>query len=297
MRIKDMIARCGQFVSLEFFPPKDTAAWPGFFEVVERLRSLRPMFVSVTYGAGGGTQANTLEIVTRLKRDCLLEPMAHLTCVGASEEAILEFLASIREAGIDNVLALRGDPPKDQPNFSWEGRPFRYAGDLVRLIRRHHPDMGVGVAGYPETHPEATSPADDLEHLKRKVDEGADFVVTQLFFDNRRYFDFVDRVRAAGMDIPVLPGVMPVLGVGSIERILSMCGATMPKSYRESLEQADRDGGAAAVLRLSVEHARRQVRELLEAGAPGVHLYTLNKAEACLSILDDPAIKRMLHLD
>ncbi len=297
MRIIDMMAQVGQFISLEFFPPKDPAAWPDFFKAVERLRELKPLFVSVTYGAGGGAQANTLEIVRRLKRDHLLEPMAHLTCVGANENALLEFVQQLREAGIHNVLALRGDPPRDQENFRWEGLPFRHACDLVKLLRSRHPDLGLAVAGYPETHPEAANSEEDLLNLRGKLDQGGDFVITQLFLDNRHYFRFVERLRKLGVDKPVIPGIMPVLSLQSIQRMSSMCGASIPQDFQAALERADRQGGSEAVAWLGVDHARRQVRELLEAGVPGVHLYTLNRAEACLSLVNDPEISARLLLD
>ena len=285
MRIGDLIQAKRPFVSLEFFPPKEKDAWPGFFEVVERLLPVRPLFVSVTYGAGGSTHAHTLEIVSRLRTAYGLTPMAHLTCVGASREKIRGFLDALAEAGVDNVLALRGDPPKGQEHFVPDSEDFRHATDLVAFIREVNPRLGIGVAGYPEGHPEAVSLEVDLEFLRRKVALGGDFVVTQLFFDNDHYFDFVSRAEAVGVTVPIVPGVLPVLSLASARRMASMCGASMPPAYMAELECADAAGGSAAVAVAGIAHAREQARDLIARGAPGVHLYTLNKSEAVLSIV------------
>lgn len=285
MRIRELIETKRPFVSLEFFPPKEREAWTGFFEVVERLLAVRPLFVSVTYGAGGSTHAHTLEIVSRLKTAYGLEPMAHLTCVGASQDKIRGFCDALAAAGVDNVLALRGDPPKGQEQFVPDSDDFQHATDLVAFLRREYPKLCIGVAGYPECHPTAVSPEADLGHLGQKVALGGDFVVTQLFFDNDLYFAFVARARAAGITAPIVPGVLPVLSLASARRMASMCGASLPAAYMAELERADAAGGAAAVAEVGVAYAREQARDLLARGAPGVHLYTLNKAEAVLSIV------------
>jgi len=285
VRIRELIEAKRPFVSLEFFPPKERTAWEGFFGVVERLKAVRPLFVSVTYGAGGSTHAHTLEIVSRLKTEYGLEPMAHLTCVGASRDKIRGFLDALRAAGVDNVLALRGDPPKGQEHFVPDSEDFQHASDLVTFIRQEYPDLCVGVAGYPECHPEAVSPETDLRHLCGKFERGGNFVVTQLFFDNDKYFAFVDKARAAGIDAPIVPGVLPVLSLASIKRFATLCGASLPPAYMAELEAADAAGGAAAVAEAGVAYARKQAQDLIARGAPGVHLYTLNKAEAVLSIV------------
>jgi methylenetetrahydrofolate reductase (NADPH) len=295
MRIRDMIARCNQFISLEFFPPKEANKLPAFYEVVGKLKALKPLFASVTYGAGGSTHANTLELVRRLKHEFELEPMAHLTCVGASAPYIKKFLADLTAADIDNVLALRGDPPKGETTFKASNKHFRYASDLVAFIRKHFPEMGVGVAGYPEKHPEAESMEADCERLKHKVDLGGDVIVTQLFFDNKHYFNYVARLRSMGVTEPIIPGVLPILSLSVIKRIVSLCGASIPENFLHALEEADKRG-PEAVQRLGVDHARHQVSELLEKGAPGVHLYTLNKAEACLEIVKDLRVCKTLEL-
>jgi methylenetetrahydrofolate reductase (NADPH) len=287
VRIVELFREGKPFISLEFFPPKEPVDWPGFFRVVDRLRSVNPLFVPVTYGAGGGTKAHSLEIVTRLKREFDLEPMAHLTCVGATEQSIIGFLNELAAAGVDNVLALRGDPPRDPDAPCPVGKDFTFASDLVSFIRKRHPLMGIGVAGYPEGHPEAACPEKDMESLKYKLNLGGDFVVTQLFFDNRYYWDFVRRARAVGITRPIIPGVMPIFSLRVIKKVVSLCGATIPTELLENLEQARARGGPDAVQTLGIEYARRQIRGLLEEGAPGVHLYTLNRDDACLELLED----------
>ena len=285
MRIYDLLAQGKRFISLEFFPPKDKEAWPAFFYEVGKLSILDPLFVSVTYGAGGSTQSNTLELVTRFSRDFGLNPMAHLTCVGASEDYLRCFLDALAAAGVDNVLALRGDPPQGQADFKPENAAFQHASDLAGFIHQAYPELCIGVAGYPEKHPQAESLEKDIDYLKLKVEKGGNFAITQLFFDNDHYFRFVERCRAEGVDVPILPGVLPILNLASVKRILSLCGATIPAEYLARLEAASDQGGAAAVRELGVRYAHEQCRDLIERGAPGVHLYTLNKAQACLDIV------------
>ncbi len=285
MRIADLISRGGQFLSLEFFPPKERHDWPAFFQVVDRLRSINPLFVSVTYGAGGSTQGHTLEIVTRLKKEFDLEPMAHLTCVGASCKGIGAFLDALVEAGIDNVLALRGDPSKEQEIPPPDSRDFVFASDLVSFIRKLHPHMGIGVAGYPECHPEAVGPEEDLAFLKWKLEQGADFAVSQLFFDNDYYWNFLQRAGNLGISKPIIPGIMPIFNLKVVRKIISLCGTCFPEPFMRELEQAEKKGGTEAVQALGIEHARKQIQQLLDNGVPGVHLYTLNKDEACLELV------------
>lgn len=286
MKIVDKIAAGEQFVSLEFFPPKEKTEWPLFFKTAGKLSRLNPLFASVTYGAGGSTKGDTLEIVSRLKNDYGLETMAHLTCIGAYRGELQRFLDNLAHAEVDNVLALRGDTPKDAPPEFSACRTLLHASDLAAFIRESHPDMGIGVAGYPETHPEAAGPDDDLGYLKLKLDEGGDFVITQLFFDNEQYFDFVRRARELGIEKPIIPGLLPVVSLKVIQRIATLCGATIPEPYLSQLQHADSSGGAMAVQKLGVEYARRQAQDLLAAGAPGVHIYTLNRDEAVLDLVD-----------
>lgn len=284
MRIAELLNRKTPFISLEFFPPKERAEWPAFFSTVERLKVLDPLFASVTYGAGGSTQGDTLEIVTRLAQEYGLETMAHLTCIGAESATLTRFLDELIKAGVHNVLALRGDLPLDAPPEVCACRTFQNASDLVTFIHKIHPEIGVGVAGYPETHPEAAGTESDLAFLKLKVDQGGDFIVTQLFFDNQHYHDFVRRAREIGIVKPIIPGILPVVSLKVIKRIVSLCGASIPPAFLRELEAADQHGGAAAVQEVGVAYARKQAQELLAAGAPGVHLYTLNRADAVLTL-------------
>jgi methylenetetrahydrofolate reductase (NADPH) len=212
--------------------------------------------------------------------------MVHLTCLGSNTSEVSQFLYGLTAAGVSNVLALRGDLPQDGSVETPLPSPLQYASDLVSLIRSSFPALGIGVAGYPEVHPEAASAEADLAYLKLKFERGADFAVTQLFFDNNLYYDFVTRARAAGVSRPIIPGILPVVSLKVIKRIVSLCGATIPTEFLAELEQADLAGGAAAVQKVGVAHARRQAQELLEAGVPGVHIYTLNRAEVVLDLVD-----------
>jgi len=286
MKIIDKIEKNKQFISLEYFPPKGHGEWPAFFKTVERLSRLDPLFASVTYGAGGSTHRDTLKIVTRLQNEHGLEAMAHLTCIGSSPEEVVHFLNELASAGVNNVLALRGDIPTDAaPSFA-PCPTLRHASDLVGFIRSSHPDLGIGVAGYPESHPESSSPEADLAYLKLKFDNGADFSISQLFFENRLYFDFVGLARSVGITKPIIPGILPVVSLKVIKRIVSLCGATIPADFMADLEEADLRGGASAVQKVGVAFARRQVQELLSAGIPGVHIYTLNRAEVVLELVE-----------
>ncbi len=291
MKIIDSISKNKQFVSLEFFPPKKREDWPAFFQTVERLAKLNPLFASVTYGAGGSAHAESLEIVTRLQQEYGLETMAHLTCIGSEPEEIRQFLSDLAAAGVGNVLALRGDLPTEGTTVTSTSSPLQYASDLVSLIRDSFPAMGIGVAGYPEAHPEAASPQTDLSFLKLKLDNGADFAITQLFFDNSLYHSFVKRAREAGVLKPIIPGILPVVSLKVIKRIVSLCGASIPAEFLAELEQADREGGAAGVQKIGIAHARRQAQELLDSGVPGVHIYTLNRAEVVLDLVEGLVMK------
>ncbi len=287
MKIVELLKNTNKpFFSLEFFPPKNQEQWPDFFSCVEKLKSLEPLFASVTYGAGGSSQDNTLEIAKRL-RQMDLEPLVHLTCVGANAARINSFLQSLRQSNIDNVLALRGDAPKGQEEacaLAEKESGFRYAEDLVRYMRRVQPEMGVAVAGYPAPHPQSPTFALDRAYTLSKVRAGADFVVTQVFFDVREYFDFVDALRQENIHTPVIPGVLPIQSLASLKVLLSMCGANIPGKLYLELEAAHEKGGEEAVREAGLTFAIQQIRQLIEGGAPGIHLYTLNKAELCLRL-------------
>jgi methylenetetrahydrofolate reductase (NADPH) len=286
MKIIDAINQQKQFISLEFFPPKARTDWPTFFQTVQRLAHLQPLFASVTYGAGGSTNVDTLEIVSRIQQEYGIETMAHLTCLGSKIEEISRFLNDLAAAGVTNVLALRGDLPQDGSVTAPLPSPLQYASDLVRMIRSEFPGTGIAVAGYPEVHPESADLAADLSFLKLKLDCGADFAITQLFFDTTLYLDFVTRARKASITKPIIPGILPVVSLKVIKRIVSLCGASIPAEFLAELETADQAGGAAAVQKVGVAHARRQIRELLEAGVPGVHIYTLNRAEVVMDLVE-----------
>ncbi|MSS28299.1 methylenetetrahydrofolate reductase [NAD(P)H] [Desulfovibrio sp. PG-178-WT-4] len=286
MQIGSLIqAAKAPFFSLEFFPPSDETHLPSFYATVEQLRALTPLFVSVTYGAGGARRHNTLAVTAELARRGFTT-MAHLTCVGAEPESIAAFLRELRAAGVDNVLALRGDPPMNG-HWDWKDGYFQHAADLVSFTREHEPDMGIGVAAYPAPHPESPSFALDRRYTADKLRAGADFAVSQLFFDVREYEALVADLRARGLDTPVVPGILPIQSFDSLRRVLSLCGATIPGKLYLSLEEADRKGGAEAVRDAGLDFAVRQICQLLECGAPGIHLYTLNKGDLCLQIAEE----------
>ncbi len=271
--------------SFEFFPPKTEDGVRQLFQTVEALRPLGPAFVSVTYGAGGSTRARTLEIVSRLKRETEVEAVAHVTCVGASRDEISSVLDEVAAAGIENVLALRGDPPRGEATFQPHPQGFRWASELVAFIRgqpRRWP-FCIGAAAYPEGHVETRDLARDLENLKVKVDAGTDFLVTQLFFENGHYIRFLERAEAAGIRVPVVPGVMPMTNVEQIERFTAMCGASIPRPLRAAMEvrRSDPDGA----LQLGLAWATLQCADLLQRGAPGIHFYTLNRSPSTRAIL------------
>ncbi|MBQ9405621.1 MAG: methylenetetrahydrofolate reductase [Desulfovibrio sp.] len=272
------------FCSLEFFPPADATQLPDFYATVERLRCLNPLFVSVTYGAGGRRQQNTLDVTAELVRRGLTV-MAHLTCVGAEPQGIADYIGQLRQAGVDNVLALRGDPPADQ-SWDWEQATFRHAVDLVRFIHERWPDMGIGVAAYPAPHPESATFAEDRLHTAEKLRAGADFAVTQLFFDAREYVELVAQLKAQGIVTPVIPGILPVQSFDSLRRMLSLCGANIPGKLYLRLEKAHKEGGAEALRAAGLDYAVKLICRLLDAGAPGIHLYTLNKADMCQRLVE-----------
>ena len=282
MRIIDAFVGASPVFSFEFFPPKTEAGEQKLWNALTDLKSLAPTYVSVTYGAGGSTRAKTVELTRRIKRDLGIEPLAHLTCVGATKDELRRVLDELQEAGVENVLALRGDPPKGDETFKAVAGGFSYSSDLTDFIRSNY-DFCLAGACYPEVHTEATSAEDDMRHLRRKVEAGADFLVSQLFFDNRHFFRFVDRARAAGITVPIVPGIMPILNVDQIKRFTKMCGATLPSDLLAALDR--RSGEPERVHELGVIQATVQSLGLLQGGAPGIHFYTLNKSTATREIL------------
>jgi methylenetetrahydrofolate reductase (NADPH) len=283
MRIASLLGQEKPVFSFEFFPPKTEAGDRALVKTLAELRRLEPDFVSVTYGAGGTTRDRTVELVGHIKNELGIEAMAHLTCVGASKDELSAVLDRLEATGISNVIALRGDPPVGEDGFSPHPEGLSYATQLVSLIRSQNRPFCLAAACYPEKHLEASSMDDDLAHLREKVDAGADFLITQLFFDNAVYFDFVRRARAAGINVPIVAGIMPITDLSQIERFTRRCGASIPAALHELLEPYRED--PAKVESLSIEYAIRQCRELLDAGAPGVHFYTLNRSRATRDIL------------
>jgi len=281
MLIKEILTQGRTAVSFEFFPPKTTKGWDKLFTSIAELKTLKPAYVSVTYGAGGTTRDRTHDLVTRLLAETDLEIVAHLTCVGHTREEMKHILDRYAEGGVHNILALRGDlPAQAGPDFP-QGE-FPHAIDLVRFIRTEHPEMGIGVAGFPEGHPAALNRLTEVDYLKEKVVAGADYIVTQLFFDNRDYFDFSDRCRIAGIEVPIIAGIMPVSGRQNLTRMAELSPRTrFPAGLLRAVARAESDIG---VERAGVHWAAEQVRALLDRGVPGIHLYTLNNSAASLRI-------------
>ena len=278
MRISELYGRGRPVYSFEFFPPRTDEGFAALYQTVAELKRLDPDFVSVTWGAGGSTRRKTVEIVIRIQQDIGVTTMAHLSCIGSTPEQLGETLDRLATDGIENVLALGGDRP---PNYRPPPGAFTYANELAGFIRSRW-DFCLGGACYPETHPTAPSPEVDLANLVRKLDAGVDFLITQLFFDNADYFAFVKRAREAGVEVPIVPGIMPIISVASIRRITSLCGAQIPTELERALSDVEHDD--ALTMQVGVEWATLQCRELLARGAPGIHFYTLNKSPATRSI-------------
>jgi methylenetetrahydrofolate reductase (NADPH) len=284
MKIAELFGRRRAVVSFEFFPPRSPSGEAALFQTIEKLGPLGPAFVSVTYGAGGSTREQTTELVTRIKHDIGIEAMAHLTCVGHSRAELAVILDRLRDRGIENVLPLRGDPPKGETAFQPTPGGFSHADELVAFIRGRGYSFGLAGAGYPEGHVECRDRDRSMAHLVRKVAAGLDFVITQLFYDNVDYWDFEARARRAGITVPLVPGIMPITNVAQIQRIAGLCGARIPARLRARLEAASDD--EAATLAIGIDDAVAQCRELLRRGAPGLHFYTLNKSPATRAIFE-----------
>ena len=281
MRIDQVLGLGKPGVSFEFFPPKTEAGFGQLFGTIDELHPLHPTYVSVTYGAGGSTREKTVHLVERIQRELKIRSMAHLTCVGHTADEIGKILDDLWAAGIRNVLALRGDPPAGQSQFVATEGGFSNADQLVSFVRSRH-DFCVAVAGYPEGHPQCLNKTRDLEHLKRKVDNGACFIITQLFFDNDDFYRFRDEARAMGIKVPIIAGIMPILNVNQIKRFISMCGAKIPHPLLLKLEAVEQD--AEAVYAAGVDYAIQQCQDLLKNNADGLHFYTLNRSKATVHI-------------
>jgi methylenetetrahydrofolate reductase (NADPH) len=282
MKIADMLKRSRPVFSFEFFPPKTDRDMIQLFETLRDARKLDPGYISVTYAPGGETREKTVEIVRRAKSEIGLESMAHLTCVGQSRQEIKGFLDALKRSEIENVIALRGDPPRGQTQFIPHPEGFRYASELTAFIRASY-DFCIGVAGYPEGHIESPDKEMDWDYLRQKVMAGADFVITQLFFDNRDFFAFEKSMRERGVTVPIVPGIMPITNYGQIVRFTRICGAKIPSRVAMDLEAIHEN--QEAVQDYGISHATRQCRELLSHGVPGIHFYTLNKSRSTQKII------------
>jgi methylenetetrahydrofolate reductase (NADPH) len=282
MRIDDLLEDRRPCFSFEFFPPKTEDGWNNLWAAAEELKQDDPAFVSVTYGAGGSTRDRTIEIVKRIKQELGLEAMAHFTCVGATVDELRTVLDQMRDAGIENVLALRGDPPQGETEWTATEGGLSYSTELIELISSEY-DFAIGAAAFPEVHIHSESLEQDIEVMKEKVANGAKFLITQLFFENDLYFEFVDKAREAGVEVPIIPGIMPILRYASIKRMTEMCGASIPDDLDGELERRKDDEGAIA--ELGIAYATLQCADLLRRGAPGIHFYVLNRHPAARAIL------------
>ncbi|MFC1571268.1 methylenetetrahydrofolate reductase [NAD(P)H] [Candidatus Margulisiibacteriota bacterium] len=283
MKVINALQKDEPALSFEFFPPKTEKGEGTLLAVVSELKKFKPDFVSVTCGAMGSTHEKTFYWIKQIKERCGLEPVAHLTCAGIDQDGIIKQINQLEKLGVDNILALRGDPPAGQDKFVAPENGFNYARELVALIKRHSKKICIGVAGYPEGHPEAPSIEIDIEHLKEKVEAGADYIITQLFFDNRYFFDFQARCKKAGINIPIIPGIMPITSMKQMGKITGSCGASVPGKLFSKLEQHSAD--PEAIKRMGVEHTVAQCQELLEAEVPGLHFFVMNQAGPITQIL------------
>ena len=282
--IIELLASSDPALSIELFPPKSQEGVETLVDAATRIASRKPDFVSVTYGAGGSTRDLSASVSQRMKNDIGLQVMPHLTCVGSTKEELEKIVDGFHRDGYRNIMALRGDPPKEQEAFVRTEGGFSYASDLVAFIKSRHPDICLGIAGYPEKHPEAPSMESDLDALKIKVDAGGSFMTTQLFFDNSLFFQYVEKVRSRGIQIPIVPGIMPVLSLKQIKRITQLCQSRLPRSLESKLSKVESD--PEAVRQVGVEWASAQIEDLLANSVPGIHIYALNRARSAIELID-----------
>jgi methylenetetrahydrofolate reductase (NADPH) len=282
-------------ISFEFFPPKNPESSEALFHTIKDLMPLDPAYVSVTYGAGGSTRDLTHDLVVKLQKETSLSMVSHLTCVGHTKNEIRDILSKYEQSGIRNIMALRGDPPQGTKNFSPVPGGFTYAGELVALIKKEFPGMGIGVAGFPEGHPDTPNRLREIEYLKQKVDQGADYICTQLFFENRDFFDFQERCVQAGIKVPIIAGIMPITSRKSINRMAELAlGSRFPAKLIKNLSRAEDDEYAENV---GIHWATEQVRDLLDHKVDGIHMYTLNKSKATLKICESLGVRNFKTLE
>lgn len=289
MRLSEIYAQRPFCFSFEVYPPKTEAASVSMRQHVEKLVKYQPGFISCTYGAGGTTQDQTLDICSDIIASYKVPVMAHLTCVGSPVPMLLEWLAQARTRGITNIMALRGDPPKGQESFTAVEGGLSYANELVALIKQHEPGFGIGVGGYPEVHQEAPSAEADLINLKRKVDAGADAIINQLFYENADFYRFHEKCLKAGITIPNIPGILPITNFAQIKRITGLCKARIPQALAEDLEKHQADPEATA--KIGIEHAIKQCEDLRKSGVPSIHFYVLNQSDATMRVLEQLGIR------
>ncbi|MDD5382867.1 MAG: methylenetetrahydrofolate reductase [NAD(P)H] [Candidatus Margulisbacteria bacterium] len=283
MKVSEALAKGQPTLSFEFFPPKTTEQEEHLFSVLAQLKAFQPDFASVTYGAMGTTREKTFQWVKEIKERFKIDPVAHLTCISATKKSILLQLEQFEAIGVNNILSLRGDPPEGSNDFTPPADGFSYAKDLVAFIKVHKPEFCLGVAGYPEGHRESPSLERDTALLKEKVEAGADYIISQLFFDNRFFFDFLDRCRKAGIKAPIIPGIMPITSLKQLRKMTDICGATIPQKLLEQLEKHESD--RSAVEKIGVEWAVGQCEELLGAEVPGIHYFVMNQSGPISQIL------------
>ena len=284
MHIAKVLEKPGLHFSFEFFPPKSEKASEELFQSMKELSAIGPVYVSVTYGAGGSTRDLTHNLVVRLKQETDLAIVAHLTTIGATRKEIHEILERYSECGIENIMALRGDPPKGSPGFVQPPDGFKYAAELVAYIKKHFPHMGVGVAGFPEGHPETPNRLKEIDYLKAKVDAGADYICTQLFFKNSDFYDYRERCAYAGIEVPIIAGIMPIVTRSGMERISELAlGSRIPAKLMRAISRATDDD---AVERVGIQWSTQQVFDLFDRGVAGIHFYTLNRSKPTLKIYE-----------
>lgn len=294
MLIKDILNTKKISFSFEFFPPKTRSGWDKLFHTISDLMPLKPAYVSVTYGAGGSTRDLTHKLVLRIKKETDITVVSHLTCMGSSREEIKSIVKEYNLNGIRNILALLGDPPKGHGNLAKVENGFEHAADLVSFIKKHFPEMGIGVAGFPDGHPATPNRFKEIEYLKAKVDAGADYIVTQLFFDNRDFYDFCERCELAGIHVPILAGIMPIITRGGMIRMADLAeGVRFPARLLKSVFRAETDEYAE---KAGIHWATEQVRDLIDNNVRGIHFYTLNHAKATLKIYESLGVRDSIQL-